>query len=55
MHKAFWDCLETQLNDAPPVYEHAIKLVGEIKEVSVSKPTWTLPESAFCLVFKQKI
>lgn len=33
VHKAFWNCLEAQLNDDPPVYEHAIKLVGEIKEV----------------------
>uniref|UniRef100_A0AAR2JA95 T-complex 11, testis-specific-like 1 n=1 Tax=Pygocentrus nattereri TaxID=42514 RepID=A0AAR2JA95_PYGNA len=32
MHKAFWDSLEAQLNDDPPVYDHAIKLVGEIKE-----------------------
>ncbi|KAI5616158.1 T-complex protein 11-like protein 1, partial [Silurus asotus] len=36
VHKAFWDCLETQLNDDPPVYEHAIKLVGEIKETLLS-------------------
>ncbi|KAM4553256.1 T-complex protein 11-like protein 1 [Fundulus diaphanus] len=32
MHKAFWDCLETQLKEDPPSYEHAIKLLGEIKE-----------------------
>ncbi|KAF4094345.1 hypothetical protein AMELA_G00012080 [Ameiurus melas] len=36
VHKAFWDCLEAQLNDDPPVYEHAIKLVGEIKETLLS-------------------
>ncbi|KAK2838431.1 hypothetical protein Q7C36_013245 [Tachysurus vachellii] len=36
VHKAFWDCLESQLNDDPPVYEHAIKLVGEIKETLLS-------------------
>ncbi|XP_053362283.1 T-complex protein 11-like protein 1 [Clarias gariepinus] len=36
VHKAFWDNLETQLNDDPPVYEHAIKLVGEIKETLLS-------------------
>lgn len=33
VHKAFWDCLETQLKENPPSYDHAIKLVGEIKEV----------------------
>lgn len=33
VHKAFWDCLEAQLKENPPSYDHAIKLVGEIKEV----------------------
>lgn len=33
VHKVFWDSLEKQLNDDPPVYDHAIKLVEEIKEV----------------------
>ncbi len=33
MHKAFWDCLGSQLNEDPPSYSHAITLVGEIKEV----------------------
>lgn len=33
VHKAFWDCLEDQLKEDPPSYDHAIKLVGEIKEV----------------------
>lgn len=37
MHKAFWESLESQLNDDPPVYEHAIKLVKEIKEVRPAK------------------
>ncbi|NXN95740.1 T11L1 protein, partial [Rhinopomastus cyanomelas] len=32
VHKAFWDCLEAQLKDDPPTYDHAIKLLGEIKE-----------------------
>ncbi|TSQ92653.1 T-complex protein 11-like protein 1 [Bagarius yarrelli] len=36
MHKAFWHHLETQLNEDPPVYEHAITLVGEIKETLLS-------------------
>ncbi|XP_036424005.1 T-complex protein 11-like protein 1 [Colossoma macropomum] len=36
MHKVFWDSLEAQLNDDPPVYDHAIKLVGEIKETLLS-------------------
>ncbi|KAJ8248946.1 hypothetical protein GJAV_G00229500 [Gymnothorax javanicus] len=32
VHKAFWDCLEAQLAEDPPSYDHAIKLLGEIKE-----------------------
>lgn len=36
MHKAFWDCLEAQLKDDPPTYEHAIKLLAEIKETLLS-------------------
>ncbi|KAG8125837.1 hypothetical protein E2320_020965 [Naja naja] len=36
VHKAFWDCLETQLKENPPSYDHAIKLVGEIKEALLS-------------------
>uniref|UniRef100_UPI003AAFE596 T-complex protein 11-like protein 1 n=1 Tax=Centroberyx gerrardi TaxID=166262 RepID=UPI003AAFE596 len=36
MHKAFWDCLETQLNEDPPTYDHAIKLLAEIKETLMS-------------------
>ncbi|KAM6159294.1 T-complex protein 11-like protein 1 [Rhynchocyon petersi] len=36
VHKAFWDCLSAQLNEDPPTYDHAIKLVGEIKETLLS-------------------
>ncbi|XP_058016629.1 T-complex protein 11-like protein 1 [Ahaetulla prasina] len=36
VHKAFWDCLEAQLKEKPPSYDHAIKLVGEIKETLLS-------------------
>ncbi|XP_026561739.1 T-complex protein 11-like protein 1 [Pseudonaja textilis] len=36
VHKAFWDCLEAQLKESPPSYDHAIKLVGEIKEALLS-------------------
>ncbi|XP_073514219.1 T-complex protein 11-like protein 1 isoform X2 [Phyllobates terribilis] len=32
VHKAFWDCLETQFSEEPPVYDHAIILLGELKE-----------------------
>ncbi|XP_062928575.1 T-complex protein 11-like protein 2 [Mobula hypostoma] len=32
VHKAFWDCLEAQLKQDPPEYEHALLLLGEIKE-----------------------
>lgn len=33
MHKAFWDVLEAQLSENPPSYNHAIKLLAEIKQV----------------------
>ncbi|XP_040836244.1 T-complex protein 11-like protein 1 [Ochotona curzoniae] len=36
VHKAFWDCLSAQLGEDPPTYDHAIKLVGEIKETLLS-------------------
>lgn len=32
VHKAFWDCLEAQFHEDPPTYDHAITLLGEIKE-----------------------
>lgn len=36
VHKAFWDCLESELKEDPPKYEHAIKLFDEIKEILLS-------------------
>lgn len=42
MHKVFWDRLEAQLNEDPPSYEHAIKLLGEIKEVRIDQIKDTL-------------
>lgn len=33
IHKAFWDVLREQLNSTPPVYDHAIQLLSEIKEM----------------------
>ncbi|KAG7214871.1 hypothetical protein INR49_005140 [Caranx melampygus] len=36
IHKAFWDCLEAQLKEDPPSYEHAIRLLAEIKEILLS-------------------
>lgn len=33
MHKAFWDVLREQLERKPPCYDHAIQLLGDIKEV----------------------
>ncbi|XP_072327680.1 T-complex protein 11-like protein 2 isoform X3 [Scyliorhinus torazame] len=36
VHKAFWDCLEAQMNQDPPEYHHAIVLLGEIKEILLS-------------------
>lgn len=38
VHKAFWDHLESELNEDPPEYEHAIKLFEEIKEVTFFSP-----------------
>ncbi|XP_055508930.1 T-complex protein 11-like protein 2 [Leucoraja erinacea] len=36
VHRAFWDCLEAQLNKDPPEYDHALLLLGEIKEILLS-------------------
>ncbi|KAJ8392362.1 hypothetical protein AAFF_G00077260 [Aldrovandia affinis] len=36
VHKVFWDCLESELNDDPPVYQHALKLLEEIREILIS-------------------
>ncbi|NXT00035.1 T11L1 protein, partial [Jacana jacana] len=36
VHKAFWDSLESQLKEDPPTYDHAIKLLEEIKESLLS-------------------
>lgn len=33
MHDCFWDLLRSQLNSEPPQYDHAIALLGDIKEV----------------------
>lgn len=35
MHKAFWDILESELNEDPPVYGQAIRLLEEIREVTL--------------------
>lgn len=35
MHKAFWNILESELNDDPPVYGQAIRLLEEIREVTL--------------------
>lgn len=32
LHKAFWEVLREQLNNTPPNYDHAIKLLAEIKD-----------------------
>lgn len=32
MHKAFWNILRTQLESTPPIYDHALVLLGDIKE-----------------------
>ncbi|MEQ2260078.1 wD repeat domain, partial [Xenotaenia resolanae] len=36
VHKAFWDILEAELNEDPPEYQHAIKLLEEIREILLS-------------------
>ncbi|XP_069021003.1 T-complex protein 11-like protein 2 [Embiotoca jacksoni] len=36
LHKAFWDILEAELNNDPPEYEQAIRLLGEIREILLS-------------------
>lgn len=41
LHKAFWDILESELNDDPPVYGQAIRLLGEIREVSAHSLMFT--------------
>ncbi|XP_070709627.1 T-complex protein 11-like protein 2 [Pempheris klunzingeri] len=33
VHKAFWDILESELNDDPPEYGQAIRLLEEIREI----------------------
>ncbi|XP_026183025.1 T-complex protein 11-like protein 2 [Mastacembelus armatus] len=36
VHKAFWDMLESELNDNPPEYGQAIRLLEEIREILLS-------------------
>ncbi|XP_058481868.1 T-complex protein 11-like protein 2 [Solea solea] len=36
VHKAFWDILESELNDDPPEYGQAITLLEEIREILLS-------------------
>lgn len=36
VHKAFWDILEAELNDDPPEYGQAIRLLEEIREILLS-------------------
>ncbi|XP_017266954.1 T-complex protein 11-like protein 2 [Kryptolebias marmoratus] len=36
VHKAFWHILESELNNDPPEYQHAIKLLEEIREILLS-------------------
>ncbi|XP_059182394.1 T-complex protein 11-like protein 2 [Centropristis striata] len=36
LHKAFWDVLETELNDDPPEYGQAIRLLEDIREILLS-------------------
>ncbi|XP_034529964.1 T-complex protein 11-like protein 2 isoform X1 [Notolabrus celidotus] len=36
VHKAFWDILESELNDDPPEYGQAIKLLEEIRGILLS-------------------
>lgn len=36
IHKAFWNILRTQLESQPPVYEHALVLLSDVKEAFAS-------------------
>lgn len=36
LHKAFWDILESELNDDPPEYGQAIRLLEQIREILLS-------------------
>lgn len=36
MHKVFWNILKSQLESDPPVYDHALVLLGDIKEAFAS-------------------
>ncbi|KAM9327683.1 T-complex protein 11-like protein 2 [Pholidichthys leucotaenia] len=36
LHKAFWDILEAELNEDPPEYGQAVKLLEEIREILLS-------------------
>lgn len=33
VHKAFWDKLQEELNQKPPVFNQALSLLQELKEV----------------------
>lgn len=35
LHDAFWNLLREQLTNDPPCYDHAIVLLGDIKEVGI--------------------
>lgn len=43
LHEAFWDLLREQLNSDPPCYDHAIVLLGDIKEVGHAIHTVSYP------------
>lgn len=47
LHDAFWDLLREQLNSDPPCYDHAIVLLGDIKEVedTISRSSIQMAES----------
>ncbi|KAM4615353.1 T-complex protein 11-like protein 2 isoform 2-T2 [Polymixia lowei] len=36
VHKIYWEMLESELNNEPPAYEHAIKLLEDIRETLLS-------------------
>ena len=36
MHRAFWDILQSQLNESPPNYKQAMVLLKEIKDTLLS-------------------
>lgn len=51
MQDAFWDLLREQLNSDPPQYDHAIALLGDIKEVCLCIVIKIYNETLFAIAY----